>query len=264
MGRNVGKVIILIIPCLTTLCLLSYCLYSQSWIQLDSTRLNSLTASNEHDFHLYANKNNNNQTTPQLIEVGSLVGKTLISPPSDTTSITAAQKTTPTPTTTLPTTTSTTTSSTNSLDVDYTDEDYQDVSGDDVAEGGGHAKRRRDTITDNLFNNGGVKVKKVKNSHEKEMMGGGGKKYGEFVFVTKLWPLIKMKSLYSECVEYRVMRLKMSVGYLVAEKKEPIVGELHYFDDGLFDNWAVDADECAQKPGNVFCRFTKSCKKGKR
>jgi hypothetical protein len=50
----------------------------------------------------------------------------------------------------------------------------------------------------------------------------------DYVYITKQWPLIKFKSLYSECIEYNEFKLRISSAYLVQPKKEPIVGQINY------------------------------------
>lgn len=248
MGRNTGKVVLLTIPCMATLGLLIYCLISQQWVEVDEQRLASITETFEREFVAYENRTR----WPSSSRVGPLVGKSSSNERTTT-------PTTTTTTTTTETTTTTTVASTagTAADPDYTAEDYED---DENQDENGAVQRKRDLSSSsaNLFER---RTLKGKPGHAMEIT--SVKKHGDFVYVTQLWPLVKRKSVYSECIEYVRLKLKMSRSYLIAERKAPIVGHIHYYDDGTFDRDAADSIECASRPGTVFCQFTKTCKKGK-
>lgn len=261
MGRNTGKVVLLAVPCLVTLGLLIYCLASQSWVEIDETRLSALIETYEADFASYENRTGRSSSS----RVNSLVGKLNATNKKTTTALTTTLSTTTT------TTTTTTAITSQANDLDYTSDDYDDEATiDESAVASEHNQRKR-RLAQNLFEKKSSKqllksatAMSAATTNEDVGGGGGWRKHGEFVYVTQLWPFVKRKGLYAECVDYRVMKLKMSVSYLIGERKVPIHGHIHYYDDAMFGRDAVSDLECAQKPGTIYCRFTKSCKQGKR
>lgn len=56
MSRHCCKVLVLLVPSLATLILISYCLLSDTWISIDSSRLDNLTKNYRADFEHYKNK----------------------------------------------------------------------------------------------------------------------------------------------------------------------------------------------------------------
>ena len=80
----------------------------------------------------------------------------------------------------------------------------------------------------------------------------------EFVYVTKLWPMIKSKSLYSECIRYEKLTLRMSMSYLNLSNKEPIVGTIHY-GNGLLN---ASSETCTGKVGMISCLLSNECVQG--
>ncbi|CAF0793214.1 unnamed protein product [Brachionus calyciflorus] len=99
--------------------------------------------------------------------------------------------------------------------------------------------------SDNLFN-----TKKLGNKQDLE--------YPNYVYITKLWPFRSSKSLYSECLQYHELKLKLSVSYLQMEKKEPLVGTIHYFNKKNNDRII-----CDEKSGMIKCVFNGQCRQGK-
>lgn len=97
--------------------------------------------------------------------------------------------------------------------------------------------------SDNLFN-----TKKL-GKHDSEIT--------NYVFVTKLWPFRVSKSLYAECLQYHELKIRLSVSYLQLEKKEPIVGNIHYFKKN------ADRATCDEKSGMIKCLFNQQCRPGK-
>lgn len=85
----------------------------------------------------------------------------------------------------------------------------------------------------------------------------------EYVYVNKLWPLVKYKSLYSECIEYKEFPLKISTAYLVQSKKEPLIGRIDYGKhlNELLKAERINTDMC--EPGMIRCVLSQECVKGK-
>jgi len=84
----------------------------------------------------------------------------------------------------------------------------------------------------------------------------------DIVYLTKLWPLVKYKSLYSECVEYKEFHLKLSTAYLGQSKKEPLIGKLNYGShlNSLVQAYRSDQSDC--QPGTIKCLFSQGCVSG--
>lgn len=85
----------------------------------------------------------------------------------------------------------------------------------------------------------------------------------DYVYVKKLWPLTKFKSLYSECIEYKEFPLKISAAYLVQSKKEAIIGEINYGKqlNELLKSERSHSDLC--EPGMIRCVLSQECVRGK-
>lgn len=111
------------------------------------------------------------------------------------------------------------------------------------------------TEPDNLFNKALSKPSNSKESPTLTLI----KNNPNYVYITKLWPLTKSKSLYSDCLEYKELKLKLSVSYLTSDnKKEPIIGNIHYFENQSSET------RCDEKSGMIKCLFTDKCRIGKR
>jgi len=80
--------------------------------------------------------------------------------------------------------------------------------------------------------------------------------------LTKLWPFVKYKSLYSECIEYRKLNLKISAAFLNQPNKEPVIGTINY---GKFLNKLSNdsKNNCDSKTGMIQCLLTQDCVHGK-
>lgn len=253
MAGNLCKIIVLLLPATVTVGLLSFCLISDWWINIDEAKLDDFKVAQAKSFDAY------------------LKGEATATPTNDR----AFKKTTPSTTTTITTTfttTATTTAKTsittefkqasddladdydsnsNTNESMYDDEETTKASSspasgleanyDDADESSGEFKRmkklrkRRDNATPNKV---------------------------DFVYVTKLWPLIKSKSLYSECIRYEKVTLKMSMQYLSLPNKEPIRGTIHYGDALNRSSTSGTSDECKGKMGMISCLLSKECVQG--
>lgn len=80
--------------------------------------------------------------------------------------------------------------------------------------------------------------------------------------MTRLWPLVKYKSLYSECVEYRKIHLKISSAFLNQPNKEPLLGTIHY---GRLMSKINNSSKlnCDTQPGMIKCLLTQECVQGR-
>jgi len=85
----------------------------------------------------------------------------------------------------------------------------------------------------------------------------------DYVYVMRMWPLIKYKSLYAECIEYKELPLKVSAAYLLQSKKEPISGAINYgphLNKMLKEGRASSVSICDQ--GEIQCVLSQECVRG--
>lgn len=180
-------------PSLATMCLLVYCLLSESWISIDQPRLDNLTRLFDSDYQNYLSQVN-------------LIQKSKAPSSAE--------------------------SQTDSYEDDQDDLMYNDES----------------VQSENLFKQAGASSKQTVK-----------KAQPNYVYITKLWPFRKYKSLYSDCVEYKKLNLRLSVSYLTSSHKEPIIGDIHYYENNI-----TSQESCNEKSGNIKCLFTQQCRSGKR
>lgn len=83
----------------------------------------------------------------------------------------------------------------------------------------------------------------------------------DYVYVSWLWPLVKRKSLFSRCVEYVPLPLRLSVAYLMRAQKEPIAGQIHY-GPGLMAKVGDSSTACPGQIGKTRCLFSGQCVPG--
>ena len=84
----------------------------------------------------------------------------------------------------------------------------------------------------------------------------------DYVYVTKLWPLTVSKSLFSECIAYEKLKLKVSLAYLGQPGKEPLVARVHYGPTLLATYAEQQSRACDGRIGMVKCLLTQQCVKG--
>lgn len=82
----------------------------------------------------------------------------------------------------------------------------------------------------------------------------------DFVYIKKKWPLVKLKSLFSECIEYKEFYMRISIAYLTINI-EPIIGEIHY-GKYLLNEQENDSFKCQN--GQIKCLLTQQCVDGKK
>jgi hypothetical protein len=293
MAKNCGKIVLLLIPCLATTCLLAYCLLSDAWVNTDTARLNNITRLFEAQFEAFVNGS--------AAAVGATDSKVRVVPLSDQSrfKVTAGGETTSSTTPTTTTSKSSTTASNDVHNVDYMDEEYTDEGSNASGDSNYARKLKRRNLMgkkENLFHSnlnsdeqfkakmrddndddvmdadeaeadsenerGGVKLNKL--DEQQQATSNNQHHRIDYIYVTKLWPLVKSKSLYSDCVEYHKLRLKLSLGYLTLDKKEPIGGQLHYYDNAAYFTDEQNPAGSCQKKAMIYCNFTKTCKQGKR
>ena len=87
------------------------------------------------------------------------------------------------------------------------------------------------------------------------------------MYIIKFWPLLKFKSLFSECIEYKEFPMKISTAYLAQSKKEPLFGTINYgkhFNAVLREEHArskSDVDATCEV-GRIKCVLSQECVKG--
>lgn len=220
-SRNLFKSLFLLIITLVTIGLLTFCLVSDWWIQVNEKKLEEIQLKFENDYTRF----NGQQQATNLneFEPNIYVPDDDVFTPKDNQVFT---------TSTTTTTTTTTTQETTTMNLyDYGQYDYSE-SGYDYSESANSYKNKRNA------------------------------KVVDYVYVRKLWPLTKYKSLYSECIEYKEFPLKISAAYLVQSKKEPIIGEINY---GYQLNSVLRAERtgvAACDQGEIRCVLSQECVRG--
>jgi hypothetical protein len=228
-GKNLCKVIVLLLPATITVGLLSFCLISDWWIGVDEAKLAAFKHAQDKAFQAY------------LSGDSIQIERTLIT------------KNKLTPTTMTPTT-STTTSTTKKPPPTNDDDDYGNSGMYDDDE----TSSSNDTLNyEAMENEESQEVKKLKKRQSSSINN------KEFVYVTKLWPMIKSKSLYSECVRYEKLTFRMSLSYLNLSNKEPISGTIHYGNDLINNNGSNETHEqCKGRVGMISCLLSNECVQG--
>lgn len=282
MAKYTGKIVLLLIPCLITTCLLTYCLISDSWVSIDETRLKNITELYQQEFDAFNQSlfGTRAAATPRVVLKAAHVPDEMIK--VTTTTTTASSSSTPNKTP-------------NDIvhGADYTDEDYteeneemnylkkrlkRNVKGENLFKAKSKTKilpddedddhdPELDSDVDPTEEDAQTTAAEIDQQQQQHHPMGPGLSPDriDYIYVTKLWPFVKYKSLYSECVEYHKIKLKMSLSYLTTEKKEPIVGDLHYYDNtAYFPNINDDSPATCAKKSMIYCSFTKTCKYGKR
>jgi len=103
-------------------------------------------------------------------------------------------------------------------------------------------------------------MKKLK--RKKRSSSSGRSQKNDFVFITKLWPMIKSKSLYSECIRYEKLTLRMSLSYLNLSNKEPIVGTIYYGNALTNRSGFGNNEQCTGRVGMISCLLSNECVQG--
>ena len=225
MARHGLKATLLLIPSLATVVLLLYCMLSDTWIQIHTERLHNISILYENEFNVLKGNGLAADNTQQRAQ-------------TNRPNIEMLTKSTASTTVTVPSTTVTSGSVTESDNVYETEEQGQaDEAGSEEYVDAGEIKEEE-------------KPARAKRQTKTS-----------FVFIKKLWPFSKFKGLYSECVSYTPLRLKISRSFLNMENKEPIVGSIDYMGNL---NAARNAVDCDEKAGKISCLLSKKCVTGKR
>ena len=253
MARHVVKITFLLLTGLVTAGLLSFMLVSDGWIGINRQKLNEVEKKFETQFQIYSGQKANDPKE----EIKSTTQASFI---SANTKINKLTKFTSTTTTTTTTTTSTVTVSTKAIakattkindhDLDnHEHETDQDVEENDETETGNHDDENLDYEQEETSNNN----KRLKRSDNEVV---------DYVYLTKLWPFVKYKSLYSECIEYKKLNLKISSSFLNQPNKELLIGTINYgklLDKRVNESLLL----CDAKAGMIKCLLTQTCVHGK-
>ena len=231
MARHVVKIAFMLLSGLIIASLLSFMLISDQWIKINTEKLNDLEKKLETDFQLFTGPTVDQvkQTTtaqPNLISANVKLNR--------------LTKTTTTLTTTVKTTTQTTTAESehdNLTDQDGEEQEDTDQNADD---------------SENLDYEQESDAKRHKRSDEQVV---------DYVYLTKLWPFVKYKSLYSECIEYKKVNLKISSAFLTQPNKEPLLGTVSY--GKLINQLTNNSQIHCEKPGMIKCLVSQQCVQGK-
>jgi hypothetical protein len=225
MAGNLCKIIVLLLPATITVGLLSFCLTSDWWIGIDELKLKSFKLGQEDAFQAYLYGEQ-----PSLIK--------------------GITKTAQMPTTTTTDAPSLTTTSTDR----FHDEDDYDIYADDDSMLNNATSMEFDQAYDMEKDHDLKRIKKATDKRQTIQR-------DNYVYVTKLWPIIKSKSIYSECIRYEKLTLKMSLAFLKLAKKEPIYGTIDY---GRLLNASIkqENDICKGKVGLISCLLSKECVQG--
>jgi len=232
-GKNLCKVIVLLLPATITVGLLSFCLISDWWIGVDEMKLAAFKQAQDKAFEAYLGGGGGGASDVDVVQIERTVTtKNKISP-----------------TTKLTTTATTTTKKPSTND----DDDYGN--GGMYDDETSSSSSSNDTLNyEAMENEESQEVKKLKKRQVNSK---------EFVYVTKLWPMIKSKSLYSECVRYEKLTFRMSLSYLNLSNKEPISGTIHYGNDLIGNSSSSKANEqCKGRVGMISCLLSNECVQG--
>lgn len=229
-GGNLCKIIVLLLPATITVGLLSFCLISDWWIGIDEPKLDSFKLGQEDAFQAYLHGEE-----PSPFKVSTKTAQMFTKATPGAPSVTTTTKTTPT--TTIG---------------HFKDEDDYDLYSDDDSMLNNATAMEFDTSYD--MENDQKRVKKATNKRQTIQN-------QNYVYVTKLWPIIKSKSIYSECVRYEKLTLKIGLPFLKMANKEPIYATINY---GSLLNTSVkqENDICKGKVGQISCLLTKNCVQG--
>lgn len=230
-SANLFKSLFLVVTTFTTIGLLTFCLVSDWWIQVDPVKLKSIQTQYQRDYDLFSS---NQAADERKSSIGTHLNKDIFSINENDHRILPEPSVTTTTATTTATNPTDTTTSVYAYDYkghDYGPYDYQQYD---------------DPFSEDVN-------KKIKR-HTKVV---------DYVYVKKLWPLIKFKSLYSECIEYKEFPLKISAAYLVQSNKEPLIGQINYGEqlNALLKSERLSADMC--EPGMIRCVLSQQCVRGK-
>ena len=228
------KVIVLLIPATLTVGLLSFCLISDWWISVDEIKLNAFKTTQEQAFNAYIR----GEADPTLATISTTTRKTTTTTPDvldPTTIVVKTKKNKPT------------------LQEEFSDTyDSNDANLYDDEEA---------SLSNHTLDEEESDLADVKRMRKREQPSTPK----DYVYVTKLWPLTKSKSLFSECIRYEKLTLKMSVAYLNMSNKEPILGTIHY--GGLLNATSEEAvvaanEMCQGKMGMISCSLNNECVQG--
>jgi hypothetical protein len=235
MGKHVVSVVFLSLPAFLTVILLSFCLISDYWITINEDKLTKVKIQSSRD---YTNKNQSHThliggdindsgldlkaATISINKNSRLSPDTIINYKSVENKSTEASTTPQTPTTAK---------TTDGYLYDYDEEDiYEDDS---------------------------LKDDKDEYRHRRSSSKSKRNPSSPYLFMSTLWPLVKFKSLYSECIQYVKLELKVSRSYLIQPNKAPIIGTIHY-DDATIQNIKTDSNNNCPI-GQIKCFLTNKC-----
>lgn len=83
----------------------------------------------------------------------------------------------------------------------------------------------------------------------------------DYLYIEKLWPLIKHKGLYSQCIRYEKFYLKVSSKFITNARKSLITaGKIHYPN---YVYQSLEESKPCEGSDKIRCHFTKECVVGK-
>ena len=233
MAGHTCKLIILLIPALATVALLGFCLLSDWWIKINPAKLDAFKKSQELDFSQYLKALESNSAR--------VVSKKDEFKP-DLTTTTSTTSTTTTTTQTEPSTTA------EILEHDEEQDETSSHDSFDAEEDFKRFKKLKRQISNQTEDYADPELDEKPSAALKL----------DHVYITQLWPFVKYKTLYYECVTYEKLRLRISVEYLNSSNKEPISGSINY--GNLIDkNGAEHESKCKAKLGQISCLLNKQC-----
>ena len=258
--------IVLLVPSLLTLGLLGFSLFSDYWIKIKDVQLEQVQFKYENNFNIF-NGGGVARLSGGAAEKGNGSSVVLMTTTTSTPRPVTRQRSTSTTTTSTTTTTTTVRSTTQaeynddgltSDDTTYDNDEYRD----------------KDPVNPNdyeLNTQDDFKRKKLK----RQVMAAvppppPPQTPVSFVYITKLWPFTKYKSLYSECIEYKKMHLKLSTSYLNQINKAPIIGPINYgpyltyVKGQLMEDARGENKQCDNKIGYIKCVLNQQCVPGKK
>lgn len=244
-SQHLFKSLFLLAITLISIGLLTVCLVSDWWIQVDRARLQAVEQQYQAEYVRFKSTaedaqvgqvGNFNQEVSQFVPPSPTLDSSDLHQWDDVPDVVYTTTTAPTVTTTTTTTTKGTTTTS-----EYGDYGMYDYNGydDPFAEKDNQKK----------------KIKRRRGAH----------KVVDYVYVMRMWPLVKFKSLYAECIEYKELPLKVSAAYLLQSKKEPVTGAINYgphLNSMLKQGRASNAADQICDQGEIQCVLSQECVRG--
>lgn len=86
----------------------------------------------------------------------------------------------------------------------------------------------------------------------------------DYIYIEKLWPFIKRDGLYSRCLQYRKLYLKLSHNFLITQKISTIKSSKINYPKYIIKNKELEPQSSCEQPDHIRCYSNNECVRGKR